>query len=70
MKTAHTSGTYKLTADFALSHHTAPMRGGCVVRDINMAPNDSRLPDVAICRVFSSRDDAEKILAALQSCGA
>ena len=60
------NGTYKLTADFSLSHYTDPPHDGRVVRDINLTPSDKHLPDVAICRVYSSRTDAEKILAALQ----
>lgn len=60
------NGPYKLTSDFALSHHTDPLHDGRIVRDINYTPADTRLPDVPICRVFSSRTDAEKILAALQ----
>lgn len=59
------SGTYKLTGDFALSHHTDPMLGGRIVRDINLTPTDERLPAVAVCRIFTNRADAEKILAAL-----
>jgi hypothetical protein len=59
------NGTYKLTGDFALSHHTNPMHDGRIVRDINLTPNDRRLPDVAVCRIFTNRADAEKILAAL-----
>lgn len=59
------NGTYKITGDFALSHQTAPLCAGLIVRDINLTPNDGRLPDVAVCRIFTSRADAEKILAAL-----
>lgn len=54
------TGTYKLTCDF-----TAPAYSDKTVRDINFTPDDQRLPDMAICRVFSSRADAEKILRAL-----
>ena len=59
-------GTYKLTADFQLSHWTDPLLRGRVVRDINFTPSDSRLPDVAVCRIYTNRGDAEKLLAALQ----
>lgn len=58
------NGTYKLTADFALSHHTDPLHDGRIVRDINLTPTDKRLPDIAVCRVCTSRVDAEIILAA------
>lgn len=61
------NGTYKLTGDFALSHHTDPLHDGRIVRDINLTPDDRRLPDVAVCRIFTNRADAEKILRALQS---
>lgn len=60
------NGTYKLTNDFSLSHHTDPLHSGRIVRDINYTPADKRLPDVAVCRVFTSRADAEVILRALQ----
>mgnify|MGYP001609998679 FL=1 len=58
------NGIYKLTVDFDTSAYTdlAPR----TVRDINFTPAATRLPDVAICRIFSDRVDAEKILAALQ----
>jgi len=55
------TGIYKLTGDFE-----AVAYSGEFVRDINLTPDDRRLPDVAICRIFSSRADAEKILNALQ----
>ena len=61
------NGKFKLTDDFALSHHTDPLHNGRVVRDINFTPADKRLPDVAVCRIFSSREDAEKILVSMQS---
>ena len=55
---------YKLTADFEAEN----MFGQRItVRDINYTPDDKRLPDVAICRVFSSRDEAQKILSALRA---
>lgn len=54
------NGKYKLTDDFELVAYS-----GQYVRDINLTPADTRLPDVAICRVFSSREDAETILSAL-----
>lgn len=60
-------GTYTLADDFALSHYTDPLHEGRVVRDINFTPNDQRLPDVAVCRIFTNRADAETILLALQS---
>jgi hypothetical protein len=60
-------GIYKLTDDFKLSHYTSPLHDGMVVRDINFTPEDEKLPDVAICRVFSSREDAKNIAAFLQS---
>lgn len=59
------TGTYKLTDDFRESEHTAPLRAGTIVRDINFTPDDRRLPDIGICRIFTSREDAEIILAAL-----
>jgi hypothetical protein len=55
-------GTFKLTGDFEVVPYS-----GQFVRDINMTPSDRRLPDMAICRIFSNREDAEKILRALQS---
>ena len=55
------NGTYKLTEDFEVVPYS-----GKFVRDINLTPADQRLPDVAICRVFSSRDDAVLLLSALQ----
>lgn len=55
-------GLYKLTDDFETEAYS-----GKFVRDINMTPDDKRLPDLAICRVFSSRRDAEILLAALQA---
>jgi len=55
-------GIYKLTQDFELVPYS-----GRFVRDINFTPDDRRLPDIAICRVFSNREDAEKILAALKN---
>jgi len=54
------SGTYKITADFEVIPYS-----GKWVRDINFTPNDRSLPDIAVCRIFTSRVDAEKILAAL-----
>jgi hypothetical protein len=55
---------YKLTADFNATN----MHGQSIaVRDINYTPDDRRLPDVAVCRIFSSRDEAQKILAALRA---
>ena len=57
---------YFLTDDFAESEHTAPLRAGKIVRDITMRPADPTLPDVAICRVFDSRQTAIRLLKALQ----
>jgi hypothetical protein len=57
-----TKGIYKLTDDFQVVQYS-----GEYVRDINFTPDDRRFPDVAICRVFSSREDAKKILSALQA---
>jgi len=55
------AGSYKLTADF-----DDPLYGERrVARDINFTPNDQRLPDLGICRIYSSRRDAEIILRAL-----
>ncbi len=54
-------GIYKLTDDFEVIPYS-----GQFVRDINLTPDDRRMPDMAICRVFSSRQDAEKILNALR----
>lgn len=54
------SGIYKLTADFEVVPYS-----GVFVRDINFTPEDNRMPDVGVCRIFTSRADAEKILAAL-----
>ncbi len=54
-------GTFKLTNDFEFHPYS-----GIYVRDINFTPSDPRLPNQGICRVFSSRADAEKILAILQ----
>ena len=56
------NGTYKLTGDFEVVAYS-----GKYVRDINFTPDDRRLQDVAVCRIFTSREDAEKILAALQA---
>jgi len=56
------SGTYKITGDFEVVPYS-----GKLVRDINLTPTDKRLPDIAVCRVFTSRADAEIILAALCS---
>lgn len=53
---------YKLTEDFEETAYS-----GRFVRDINFTPDDKRLPDVAICRIYSSREDALKILAALSA---
>ncbi len=53
-------GRYLLTNDFRLNGY------GEIVRDINFRPTDGRLPDQAICRIFSARADAERILAALE----
>ena len=58
------TGAYKLTADFALND---PGHAGKIVRDINLTPADRRLPDVVVCRVYSSRADAETILRALEN---
>lgn len=57
------NGTYKLTNDFNIN----PGWPQKIVRDINFQPSDSRLPDIAICRVFSSRDDAVLILESLRT---
>lgn len=54
-------GTLKLTKDFEAVPYS-----NVFVRDINLTPSDGRLPDQAICRVFSSRADAEKILEILR----
>lgn len=51
---------YKLTEDFEIVAYS-----GKYVRDINLTPSDRRLPDVAICRIFSNRRDAELILKTL-----
>ncbi len=56
------TGTYKLTGDF---EEPGKIYSGKFVRDINFTPTDHRLPDIAICRVYSSREDAEIILRAL-----
>ncbi|MDO8595788.1 MAG: hypothetical protein Q7R45_04105 [Sulfuricaulis sp.] len=56
----NTTGTYKITGDFEVVTYS-----GKFVRDINLTPTDKRLPDIGVCRVFTSRADAEKILAAL-----
>jgi len=66
MMNTNNNGIYKLTADFTLSKYTDPMHEGRMVRDINFTPDDERQPDVAICRIFSDREDAETILAALR----
>lgn len=55
-------GTYKLTGDFEVVPYS-----GKFVRDINLTPADRTLPDVGVCRIFTSRAAAETILAALQS---
>ena len=60
------SGSYKLTDDFVDNFGVVPR----TVRDINFTPNDSRLPDLGICRIFSNRRDAEIILTALRSSAA
>ena len=54
------AGTYKITGDFEVVPYS-----GKFVRDINLTPTDQRRPDIAVCRVFTNRADAEKILAAL-----
>lgn len=59
------NGTYKLTGDFEVVAYS-----GVFVRDINLTPADKRLPDVAVCRIFTNREDAEKILAALKNTNA
>ena len=56
------TGTYKLTNDFEASDYPWD---ASMVRDINFTPADKRLPDVAICRIYSNRLDAEIILMAL-----
>ena len=56
------SGIYKLTEDFEDVAYSKKY-----VRDINFTPSDRRLPDLAICRIYSSREDAGKILHALQN---
>ncbi len=53
-------GEYKLTEDFEIEPYS-----GKFVRDINFTPDDRRLPDIAVCRIFTDRDDAEFILACL-----
>jgi hypothetical protein len=55
-------GTYKITGDFRVESygHTS------VVRDINFTPSDRSLPDVGICRIFTTREDAVIILNALE----
>lgn len=57
------NGTYKLSNDYMTSRYTdiTPR----LVREIVFHPSDERLPCVGICRVYSSRADAEKILVAL-----
>jgi len=55
------NGTYKLTNDFEEKAYSGKM-----VRDINLTPDDKRLPDMAICRIYSTRADAEVILTALR----
>jgi hypothetical protein len=60
------SGSYKLTDDFVDNFGLVPR----TVRDINFTPNDSRLPDLGICRIFSNRRDAEIIITALRSAAA
>lgn len=60
------TGLYKLTDDFVDNFGLAPR----TVRDINFTPDDARLPDLGICRIFSSRRDAEIILTALSSSAA
>ncbi len=54
------SGTFKLTDDFCDPD-------GRNVRDITFTPSDLRLPDMGICRVYSNRQDAGRILTALQT---
>ena len=56
------NGFFKLTNDF----ETEPYSGK-YVRDINFTPDDLRMPNLAICRIFSTREDAETILRALQN---
>ena len=56
------SGIYKLTDDFEVEAYSKKY-----VRDINFTPDDRRLPDMAICRIYSNRADAKKILRALQA---
>jgi hypothetical protein len=56
------AGVYRLTPDYIDKTGLAPR----VVRDIIFTPDDLRLPDEGICRIFSNRRDAEIILAALK----
>jgi hypothetical protein len=55
------NGIYKLTEDFQVVQFS-----GKYVRDINFTPDDRRLPDIAVCRIFTNRQDAEIILQALR----
>jgi len=56
------TGIHKLTEDFEVEAYS-----GDFVRDINFTPSDKRMPDMAICRIYSTRADAEVILTALLS---
>jgi hypothetical protein len=56
------NGTYKLTADFSVVSYGVAR----IVRDINFTPADPTKPDVALCRIFTDRTDAKKILNALK----
>ena len=61
MEKTREGGYYKLTGDFEEVPYS-----GKYVRDINFTPANRNLPDIGICRIYSSREDAEKMLGALQ----
>lgn len=61
------TGTYRLTGDFMAADMYGIQK---LVRDINFTPNDGRLADIAICRIYSNREDAEALLNALLTASA
>lgn len=58
-------GEFVVSGDFPDTQNR--VRSSSVVRDVVFRPNDGRLPDLAICRVYSSREDADKIAKAMSA---
>ena len=59
------NGHYRLSGDYQFSALAHPLQAGITVREISFVPADPTLPDVSICTVYSSRNDAQIILDAL-----